>query len=246
MLLQTFDLHVSIDDTDILRGINLSVDSGQIHAVMGPNGSGKSTLGKMIAGHPAYQVTKGSVNLLGQDITYDSPDERAHKGIFLGFQYPVEIPGVLNIDFLRLSYNSLRRANKLTEIDPLNFLKIIDNKLPIAQIESKFLTRNVNEGFSGGEKKKNEILQMATLEPRVAILDEIDSGLDIDALKSVAHGIKTLANNANGIILITHYQRLLDYLHPDFVHVMWDGQIKRTGNSSLAKQLEETGYNFLR
>lgn len=246
ILLQTCDLSVSIDNTQILKGINLAVNSGEIHAIMGPNGSGKSTLGKIIAGHPAYQVIGGSIKLRGQDITYESPDVRSHKGIFLGFQYPVEISGVLNIDFLRLSYNSLRRANDLPEIDPLSFLNIIDNKLSVAQIESKFLTRNVNEGFSGGEKKKNEILQMATLEPRIAILDEIDSGLDIDALKSVAQGIKALANNTNGIILITHYQRLLDYIKPNFVHVMWDGQIKHTGNSLLAKQLEETGYTFLK
>lgn len=245
-LLKISNLHTNITDVSILKGVNLSVNAGEIHAIMGPNGSGKSTLAKTIAGHPAYQNVSGSLKFLNEDITFLDPDARAHKGIFLAFQYPVEISGVSNIDFLRLSYNSIRKANNFAELDPVSFFNFMTDKMSIIDMDPKFLARNVNEGFSGGEKKRNEILQMATLDPKLAILDETDSGLDIDALKIVANGIKQLANKNNGIILITHYQRLLDYLEPDFVHVMFDGQIQRTGNCDLAKQLERSGYNFLK
>jgi len=239
------NLHAEINGVGILKGVNLLIKPGEIHAIMGPNGSGKSTLAKIIAGHPAYTVTSGSIKLMGQDIVDLEPEVRAHLGIFLAFQYPVEIPGVSNADFLRLAYNARRRALNLEELDPLAFFELINKKLEIVGMDSKFLARNVNEGFSGGEKKRNEILQMALLDTKLAILDETDSGLDIDALKVIGNGINKLVTPLNATILITHYQRLLDYITPDFVHIMQDGQIKYTGSSELAEELEKDGYDLL-
>nr|YP_009296406.1 iron-sulfur cluster formation ABC transporter ATP-binding subunit [Thorea hispida]AOM65341.1 iron-sulfur cluster formation ABC transporter ATP-binding subunit [Thorea hispida]UNJ79186.1 iron-sulfur cluster formation ABC transporter ATP-binding subunit [Thorea hispida] len=243
-LFQIKNLHAEINGMKILKGLNISIKSGEIHAIMGPNGSGKSTLAKIIAGHPSYTITEGEIFLESQNILTLDPTIRSHLGIFLAFQYPVEIPGVSNIDFLRLSLNSKRKYENLEELDPLMFLKLITDKLNSINMDNRFLNRNVNEGFSGGEKKKNEILQMALLNIKLAILDETDSGLDIDALKVVARGISKLINQDNGIILITHYQRLLHYITPDFVHIMQDGVITYTGNSELAKKLEKTGYEF--
>jgi Fe-S cluster assembly ATP-binding protein len=244
-LIQIENLHAEINGIQILNGVNLLINTGEIHAIMGPNGSGKSTLAKIIAGHPAYKVTKGRILLYNQDITHLEAEVRAHLGIFLAFQYPVEIPGVSNADFLRLAFNSKRKSSNLEELDPLAFFNFVNKKLEIVGMNSKFLTRNVNEGFSGGEKKRNEILQMALLDTTLAILDETDSGLDIDALKVIASGINTLAHSKNAIILITHYQRLLDHISPDFVHIMQDGKIQYTGNSSLAQELEKNGYDIL-
>ena len=239
------NLHAEINGVSILNGVNLSIKPGEIHAIMGPNGSGKSTLAKIIAGHPAYTITSGSIILMGQDIVNLEPEVRAHLGVFLAFQYPVEIPGVSNADFLRLAYNARRKAINLEELDPLAFFELINKKLDIVGMDSKFLTRNVNEGFSGGEKKRNEILQMALLDTKLAILDETDSGLDIDALKVIGNGINKLVTPYNAIILITHYQRLLDYITPDFIHIMQDGQIKYTGSAELAAELEKDGYDLL-
>jgi len=213
---------------------------------MGPNGSGKSTFSKVIAGHPAYQVLDGEILFKGQNIISFEPDQRSHLGIFLAFQYPIEIPGVSNEDFLRLAYNSRLKSNNQVEIDPIEFLSLITEKLKIVDMASTFLSRNVNEGFSGGEKKRNEILQMALLNPDLAILDETDSGLDIDALKIISKGINTYMNQNKSIILITHYQRLLDYVKPDYIHVMQEGKIIKTGNSQLAKELEKKGYEWLK
>nr|YP_009628887.1 iron-sulfur cluster formation ABC transporter ATP-binding subunit [Balbiania investiens]QBX88670.1 iron-sulfur cluster formation ABC transporter ATP-binding subunit [Balbiania investiens] len=244
-LLEISDLHAEIDSIPILKGINLSINKGEVHAIMGPNGSGKSTLAKIIAGHPAYKITAGQILLEGKNILDLDPELRAHMGIFLAFQYPVEMPGVSNADFLRLAYNSKNKYLNLEELDPLTFFNKISSKLEIVGMDAKFLTRNVNEGFSGGEKKRNEILQMALLAPKLSILDETDSGLDIDALKIIAKGINTLASPDTCIILITHYQRLLDYIAPDFVHIMQDGQVKYTGNAELARELERDGYDIL-
>ena len=245
IVLEIKNLHANIGDTPILKGINLIVNYGEIHAIMGKNGSGKSTLAKVIAGHPSYTVTGGDVIFDDNSILSTPPEERAQSGIFLGFQYPIEIPGVTNIDFLRLAYNSRQKAKGLTELEPLEFFEVIHSKLGIVGMDGSFLTRNVNEGFSGGEKKRNEILQMALLDTKVSILDETDSGLDIDALKIVANGVNSLATSSNAIILITHYQRLLDYIQPDFIHIMQDGQIIRTGSKELALELEEKGYDWL-
>nr|YP_009314309.1 Iron-sulfur cluster formation ABC transporter ATP-binding subunit [Liagora harveyana]SCW22563.1 Iron-sulfur cluster formation ABC transporter ATP-binding subunit [Liagora harveyana] len=245
-LLQIDNLHVQVNESKILRGLNLTINQGEIHAIMGPNGSGKSTLAKVIAGHPGYTITQGSIKLNGYDITDLDPEVRAHMGVFLAFQYPIEIPGVSNTDFLRLAYNCKRKANNLPELDPLSFFQLISEKLKIIGMDAKFLARNVNEGFSGGEKKKNEILQMAILNPAISILDETDSGLDIDALRVIADGINKLFHEQQGIVLITHYQRLLDYIEPSFVHVMSEGKIQYTGDSTLAKQLEEQGYDLLK
>nr|YP_009314515.1 Iron-sulfur cluster formation ABC transporter ATP-binding subunit [Liagoropsis maxima]SCW22769.1 Iron-sulfur cluster formation ABC transporter ATP-binding subunit [Liagoropsis maxima] len=244
-LIRIDDLHAEVDGNTILQGLNLVINTGEIHAIMGPNGSGKSTLAKIIAGHPAYHITRGSIKFKRQDITNLDTDIRAHLGIFLAFQYPIEIPGVSNNDFLRLAYNTKLKANSLEELDPLSFFELINKKLELVGMDSKFLTRNVNEGFSGGEKKRNEILQMALLQPSLSILDETDSGLDIDALRTIANGINNLFNDSNGILLITHYQRLLDYVTPNFVHIMHDGQIKYTGDAQLAKELEKQGYDLL-
>jgi Fe-S cluster assembly ATP-binding protein len=235
-----------INKIPILEIKNLTINEGEIHAIMGPNGSGKSTFSKVIAGHPAYQVLSGEILYKGQNIINFEPDQRSHLGIFLAFQYPIEIPGVSNEDFLRLAYNSKLKSNNEVEIDPIEFLSLITEKLKIVDMSSTFLSRNVNEGFSGGEKKRNEILQMALLNPDLAILDETDSGLDIDALKIISKGINTYMNQNKSIILITHYQRLLDYVKPDYIHVMQEGKIIKTGNSQLAKELEKKGYEWLK
>lgn len=245
VVLNIQNLTATVGTTQIINGLNLSVNQGEIHAIMGKNGSGKSTLAKIIAGHPAYNINSGDILFEGESILEVEPEERAQKGIFLGFQYPIEIPGVSNADFLRLSYNSRRKYQNLPELEPLEFFEFINQKLEVVDMKPTFLNRNVNEGFSGGEKKRNEILQMAILDTKIAILDETDSGLDIDALKIVANGINKLSNASNAIVLITHYQRLLDYIKPNYVHVMRDGKIVRTGDSSLAKELELKGYDWI-
>nr|YP_009315741.1 Iron-sulfur cluster formation ABC transporter ATP-binding subunit [Trichogloeopsis pedicellata]SCW24399.1 Iron-sulfur cluster formation ABC transporter ATP-binding subunit [Trichogloeopsis pedicellata] len=244
-LMNITNLHVQVDGTFILKGLNLVVNKGEIHAIMGPNGSGKSTLAKVIAGHPSYKVLDGSIVVNGQNITEIDPETRAHMGIFLAFQYPIEIPGVSNIEFLRLAYNCKRKAHNLAELDPLSFFQLVNDKLKMIGMDSKFLNRNVNEGFSGGEKKKNEILQMSLLKPVISLLDETDSGLDIDALRIIGDSINELFSQQQSMILITHYQRLLDYVQPHFVHIMHEGQIKLTGDASLAKELETNGYHLL-
>lgn len=244
-MLEIKNLSVSIDHTPIIKGLNLTVQPGEIHAIMGPNGAGKSTLAKVLAGHPSYDVTNGEVWFKGQNILELDPDERAHLGLFMSFQYPVEIHGVSNVQFLRIAANANRKANNLPEYSEAEFETLIDQKMALMEIRSEFKERNLNEGFSGGEKKRNEILQMAVLDPSLAILDETDSGLDIDALKVVAKGVNTLMNPERGLILITHYQRLLDYIRPDFVHVMVDGKIVKTGDASLALELEAKGYDWL-
>lgn len=246
IILEIKDLHAEIDSTPILKGINLMVAEGEVHAIMGKNGSGKSTLAKVIAGHPSYQVTKGRIIFDNQSILEIEPEDRARSGIFLGFQYPIEIPGVSNLDFLRLAHNSRRKFKGLKELDPLEFFDFINSKLDIVEMNPAFLSRNVNEGFSGGEKKRNEILQMAVLDSKLAVLDETDSGLDIDALKIVASGVNKLSNQSNAVVLITHYQRLLDYITPDYVHIMQEGKIVLTGDRSLALELESKGYDFLK
>nr|UEQ11914.1 iron-sulfur cluster formation ABC transporter ATP-binding subunit [Kumanoa mahlacensis] len=245
-ILEIQNLNASIQGVTILKGLNLTINPGEIHAIMGPNGSGKSTLAKVIAGHPSYNIIEGKIILDDQDITELSPDVRSHLGIFLAFQYPVEIPGVTNVDFLRLAYNEKRKNRNIEELDPLTFFNFVCSKLDTINMDSKFLTRNVNEGFSGGEKKRNEILQMTLLENKLTILDETDSGLDVDALKTITSSVKSFHNQNNCMILITHYQRLLDYITPDFVHIMLDGKIQYTGTASLAKEIEEKGYNFLK
>jgi Fe-S cluster assembly ATP-binding protein len=244
-ILEIQGLKASVNDTEIVKNLNLIVNPSEIHAIMGKNGSGKSTFAKIVAGHPAYRVTGGDILFYGESILDIEPEERSQKGIFLGFQYPIEIPGVSNADFLRLSCNARRRYQGLDELDPLEFFEFITKKLEIINMDPAFLNRSVNEGFSGGEKKRNEILQMAVLDTKLSILDETDSGLDIDALKIVAKGINTLSNEFNAIILITHYQRLLDYIEPTFIHVMQDGKIIKTGDKSLAKELENNGYDWL-
>ena len=244
-ILEIKDLKATIGDTQILNGINLKINPGEIHAIMGKNGSGKSTLAKVVAGHSAYSVISGDILFEGISVLETPPEERARKGIFLGFQYPVEIPGVSNADFLRLAYNARRKEQNKEELEPLEFFEYINEKLSVVKMDSSFLNRNVNEGFSGGEKKRNEILQMAILDTKISILDETDSGLDIDALKIVANGVNQLSTSSNSILLITHYQRLLDYIKPDFVHVMENGRIIKTGDSSLAKELELKGYDWL-
>ncbi len=244
-MLEIRDLHASVAGNEILRGITLSVDAGTVHAVMGPNGSGKSTLAQVLAGHPAYEVTGGTVMYNGEDLLAMAPEVRAQAGIFLAFQYPVEIPGVSNAYFLRAAYNELRRARGEEEIDPLRFADLMDEKMKLVEMDNSMLTRSVNTGFSGGEKKRNEILQMAVLEPKLAILDETDSGLDIDALRIVANGVNTLKKPANATIVVTHYQRLLNYIVPDFVHVLAGGRIVRSGGKDLALELEARGYDWL-
>lgn len=244
-VLEIKNLHATIGMTSILKGINLTINSGEIHAIMGRNGSGKSTLAKVIAGHPSYTITNGDILFENVSILSFSPEDRARNGIFLGFQYPVEIPGVSNIDFLRLAYNSRQKAKGLSELEPLEFFEFIHSKLSVVGMDGNFLTRNVNEGFSGGEKKRNEILQMAILDTKLSVLDETDSGLDIDALRTVANGVNSLMNGSNSVVLITHYQRLLDYIKPDFIHIMQDGQIIKTGTKDLALELEKKGYDWL-
>lgn len=248
-ILEIKDLSATIDDKPVLKGINLTIRPGEVHAIMGPNGSGKSTLSKVIAGHPAYEVTGGrvgyEVNFQMKDLLEMDPDERARQGVFLAFQYPIEVPGVSNIDFLRTSFNSICKAQGVEEMDEAAFATFVKKKMQLVHMDERFLSRAVNTGFSGGEKKRNEILQMAVLSPRLAILDETDSGLDIDALRIVADGVNKLRSPDNAILLITHYQRLLDYIVPDFVHVLANGRIIETGDKSLALKLEEKGYDWL-
>jgi Fe-S cluster assembly ATP-binding protein len=244
-ILSVKDLRAEVDGVPILKGLNLEIKAGEIHAIMGPNGSGKSTLSKVLAGHPAYTVTGGEVTFKGQNLFELEPEERARAGVFLAFQYPLEIPGVSNIDFLRVAYNSRQKHLNQEELDAFDFDDLIQTKLDVVKMDAAFLNRSVNEGFSGGEKKRNEILQMALLEPSLAILDETDSGLDIDALKIVANGVNQLTKPDNAILLITHYQRLLDYIVPDFVHVMAKGQIITSGGKELALELEAKGYDWI-
>lgn len=244
-MIEIKDLHVETEGTEILKGFSLTVNPGEIHAIMGPNGAGKSTLAKVIAGHPAYEVTSGQILFRGEDVLELEPEERANLGIFMSFQYPVEIPGVSNLQFLHTAYNANLKANEKEEVSVEEFEKILEEKMQMMQIPKEFKERNLNEGFSGGEKKRNEILQMAILQPALAILDETDSGLDIDAMRIVANGVNQLMSNDLGLILITHYQRLLDYIKPQFVHVMLNGKIVKSGGPELALSLEEKGYDWL-
>lgn len=244
-MLEIKDLSASVEGKPILKGLNLTVQPGEIHAIMGPNGAGKSTLAKILAGHPSYTVTGGEILFKGQDLLQMEPEERAHVGMFMSFQYPVEIPGVSNIQFLRTAYNSNRKARGQAEMSLPDFEKLLDEKMAMMEIKPEFKERSLNEGFSGGEKKRNEILQMAVLDPGLAILDETDSGLDIDAMRIVAAGVNKIMHPEMGLILITHYQRLLDYIKPDFVHVMVNGRIVQSGGSELALELEKRGYDWL-
>jgi Fe-S cluster assembly ATP-binding protein len=245
-MLSIKNLHASIDGKEILKGINLEVKAGEIHAIMGPNGAGKSTLASIIAGNETYEVTEGEISLEGEDLRDLAPEERAHKGVFLSFQYPVEIPGVSVTNFIRTAINETRKANGKEEMPANEMLKVLREKSQLLEIDRKFLSRSLNEGFSGGEKKRNEIFQMAMLEPKLAILDETDSGLDIDALRIVANGVNKLKSDKNAIVVITHYQRLLDYIVPDFVHVLYNGKIVKTGGKELAHELEEKGYDWIK
>jgi Fe-S cluster assembly ATP-binding protein len=245
VVLEIRGLTATVAGVEILKGIDLTVRAGEVHAIMGPNGSGKSTLAKVLAGHPAYTVTGGEVLFEGRNLFELAPEERARAGVFLGFQYPVEVPGVTNAGFLRLAYNTVQGARGKDELDPLEFDDFVQDKLKLLEMDPAFLERSVNEGFSGGEKKRNEILQMAVLEPRLAILDETDSGLDIDALRIVANGVQRLHTADNAVILVTHYQRLLNYIVPDFVHVMDGGRIIKTGAKELALDLESRGYDWV-
>ena len=244
-ILEIKNLKATINKNEILKNLNLKVYKGEIHAIMGPNGSGKSTFSKVLAGHPAYEVLEGEILLNGTNILNLDPEEISHLGVFLAFQYPIEIPGVSNEDFLYLSYNAKLKALNKNEISPIEFFSIVSEKLKIVDMSPTFLSRNVNEGFSGGEKKRNEIVQMLLLDSKLSILDETDSGLDIDALKIISKGIKTFMNEEKAIILITHYQRLLDYVKPNFIHVMKDGKIIKTGSAELAQELEKKGYEWV-
>ena len=244
-LLEVRGLRARVNGIEILKGMDLTVKSGEVHAIMGPNGSGKSTFAKALAGHPAYQVTGGSVLFEGKDLLALAPEERARAGLFLGFQYPIEIPGVANSQFLRLTYNTVQAQRGRDELDPLEFDDFVREKMKLLEMNPDFLDRSVNEGFSGGEKKRNEILQMALLDPRVAILDETDSGLDIDALRVVSNGVNELGTRENAIVLVTHYQRMLNYIVPDYVHVMGAGRIIKTGGRELALELETRGYDWV-
>jgi Fe-S cluster assembly ATP-binding protein len=245
-VLEIKNLYAGIDGNEILKGINLTVKKGEIHAIMGPNGSGKSTLAKVLAGHPAYQVTEGEVLYEGKNLLEMPPDERAREGVFMAFQYPIEVPGVSNAQFLRLAYNEKRKHLGEEELDPLEFKDLLKERAKVVEMDASFMTRSVNEGFSGGEKKRNEILQMAVLQPKLAVLDETDSGLDIDALRIVAGGVNQLHNPENAVILVTHYQRLLDYIVPQFVHVLANGRIAKEGGKELALELEQKGYDWLK
>jgi len=246
-VLEIKNLHAKVEgeDIEILKGVNLKVNAGEIHAIMGPNGSGKSTLSKVVSGHPEYEVTDGEILFEGEDITEMDADERAHLGLFLAFQYPVEVPGITNKTLLREAYNTIARANDREELDPLEFEDYLVSKLDVIEMKDEFLNRSINTGFSGGEKKKNEIFQMAVLDPKLSFLDETDSGLDIDALKIVSDGVNKIANDEKAIVLITHYQRLLNYIKPDFVHVMMNGKIIKSGDIALAEELEANGYDQL-
>ena len=245
-MLTVKDIHASVEEKEILKGINLQVNPGEVHAIMGPNGSGKSTLSTVIAGHEDYEVEKGSIAFDGEDLAELDAEERAHKGIFLSFQYPVEIPGVTVTNFIKTAINASRKAQGLEDMPANEMLKKIREKAALLEIDSKFLSRSLNEGFSGGEKKRNEIFQMAMLEPKLAILDETDSGLDIDALKIVANGVNKLKSDDNAVVVITHYQRLLDYIVPDFVHVLYNGRIVKSGTKELAHELEAKGYDWIK
>src|SRR5689334_21201678 len=246
MLLEVKNLHAGIDGKEILKGLNLEVNTGEVHAIMGPNGSGKSTLSKVLAGHPSYEVVSGEVIYDGKNLLELEPDERAREGVFMAFQYPVEVPGVSNSQFLRLAYNEKAKHHGLEELDPLEFNDYLKEKAKVVEMDPQFFKRSVNEGFSGGEKKRNEILQMAVLEPKLAILDETDSGLDIDALRIVAEGVNKLRSENNAIILVTHYQRLLNFIIPDMVHVLAGGKIVKEGGKELALELEEKGYDWVK
>ena len=245
-MLQIRNLHAAIADKEILKGINLEVKKGEIHAIMGPNGSGKSTLSSVLVGNPNYEVTEGSVLFEAQDLLELEPEERAHLGLFMSFQYPVEIPGVSMVNFMRAALNEKRKAQGLDPIPAAEFLKLMKQKRELVELDNKLASRSVNEGFSGGEKKRNEIFQMAMLEPNLAILDETDSGLDIDALRIVAKGVNELRSPENATIVITHYQRLLDYIRPDYVHVLYKGRIVRSGGPELALELEQKGYDWIK
>lgn len=245
-MLSIKNLHASIDGKEILKGINLEIKAGEVHAIMGPNGSGKSTLSAVLAGREAYEVTEGSVTFNGKDLLELAPEDRAREGVFLAFQYPVEIPGVSNINFLKTAINEIRAYKGLAPMEAKDFLAMVKEKQKLVELDSKLTNRSVNEGFSGGEKKRNEIFQMAMLEPKLSILDETDSGLDIDALRIVASGVNKLKSKDNATIVITHYQRLLDYIVPDFVHILYNGKIVRSGTKELAFELEEKGYDFIK
>ena len=245
-MLEIRNLYASVDGNEILKGINLKVNKGEVHAIMGPNGSGKSTLAKVLAGHPQYQVTSGEVIYEGQNLLELSPDERARAGVFMAFQYPIEVPGVSNAQFLRLAYNEKQKHLGEEELDPLKFKDLLKEKAKLVEMDASFMSRSVNEGFSGGEKKRNEILQMAVLDPKLSVLDETDSGLDIDALRIVAEGVNKLHEPKKAVVLDTHYQRLLNYIVPDFVHVLYNGRIAKEGGRELALELEEKGYDWLK
>jgi Fe-S cluster assembly ATP-binding protein len=245
-VLEIRDLHATVEGKEILRGINLTINKGEIHAIMGPNGSGKSTLAKILAGHPAYEVTRGEVLYEGRNLLELAPDERAREGVFLAFQYPVEVPGVSNAQFLRLAYNEKRKHLGEEELDPLEFKDLLAERAKVVEMDAGLMSRSVNEGFSGGEKKRNEILQMAVLEPKLAVLDETDSGLDIDALRIVSEGVNKLRTPENAVVLVTHYQRLLNYIIPDHVHVLYKGRIVRSGGKELALELEAKGYDWIK
>jgi len=244
-MLKITNLHASAGEKEILKGISLTVNAGEVHAIMGPNGSGKSTLAQVIAGHPGYEVTSGTIEYDGQDLLELEAEERAQAGVFLAFQYPIEIPGVTNAYFLRAAYNEIRKAHNQPELDPIEFLDVMEEKLKVVEMDASMMQRSVNAGFSGGEKKRNEILQMAVLEPKLAVLDETDSGLDIDALRIVAEGVNKLKRPDNATILVTHYQRLLNYIVPDHVHVLAGGRIIKSGGKELALELEAKGYDWL-
>jgi Fe-S cluster assembly ATP-binding protein len=245
-MLQIQNLHVNVGEKEILKGLSLQVNAGEVHAIMGPNGTGKSTLGNVLAGKEGYEITEGTVFFEGEDLMELEPEERAHLGIFLAFQYPVEIPGVSNANFLKAAINETRKAKGLESMSAGDFLKLMREKMELVEMKKDFISRSVNVGFSGGEKKRNEIFQMAMLNPKLAILDETDSGLDIDALRIVANGVNKLRSADNAFVVITHYQRLLDYIVPDFVHVMYDGRIVLSGDKSLALELEEKGYDWIK
>jgi Fe-S cluster assembly ATP-binding protein len=245
-MLSIKDLRVKIDDKEILKGINLDVKPGEVHAIMGPNGSGKSTLASVLAGREEYEITGGAVTYQGKDLLDMAPEERAREGIFLAFQYPVEIPGVTNANFLKTAVNEIRKHKGLPPLDAKEFLALMKDKMKVVEIDKSLTSRSVNEGFSGGEKKRNEIFQMAMLEPKLALLDETDSGLDIDALRIVANGVNKLKTPDNAVVVVTHYQRLLDYIVPDFVHVLYNGRIVKSGTKELALELEEKGYDWIR
>ena len=245
-MLEINNLHCKIEGKPILKGVNLKINKGEIHAIMGPNGSGKSTLANVISGHEDYEVTKGSIYFKGQEINELSPEERAHEGVFLSFQYPVEIPGVTVTNFIKTAINESRKSKGIDEMPSSEMLKKIREKASLLEIDSNFLSRSLNQGFSGGEKKRNEIFQMAMMEPELAVLDETDSGLDIDALKIVANGVVKCSHEGNSVLVITHYQRLLDYIVPDFVHVVMDGKVVKSGDKDLAKKIEEVGYDWLK